>query len=282
MEEAMLDGFDLAGRVAVVTGGGTGIGRVTAMLLAERGADIALAGRRPGPLDKVAAAIRETTGRRCISLPTDVRRADEARAMIEAVAHEYGRIDILVNNAGTPIQHMSLADMPAEIWELDVSLNLSAAQFCSQPALPYLSTSGNGAIVNVSSLAGVNGTMGVGAYSAAKAGLQMLTRVMAAEWGPRGVRVNCVAPGMIATETSQANWQEQNYDAMAACQSFPLRRYGESIEVAQVIAFLAADVSSYVTGETLPVGGGPQMSGKIDVFAPGGATLKVQRDDDRG
>jgi NAD(P)-dependent dehydrogenase (short-subunit alcohol dehydrogenase family) len=272
----MLDGFDLTGRVAVVTGGGTGIGRVTAMLLAERGADIAIAGRRPKPLSNVAASIRETTGRRCIDLPTDVRSAKEARRMIEAVAQEFGRIDILINNAGTPIQHMSLADLPAEIWELDVSLNLSAAQFCSQPALQYLSASGKGAIVNVSSLAGVNGTMEVGAYSAAKAGLQMLTRVMAAEWGPRGIRVNCVAPGMIATDTSRANWQEQNYDAMAACQSFPLRRYGESIEVAQAIAFLVSDASSYITGETLPVGGGPQMGGKIDVLRSG-ATLKVQR-----
>ena len=198
--------------------------------------------------------------------------------MIEAVADEFGRIDILVNNAGTPIQHMPLAEMPAEIWNLDVSLNLSAAQFCSQPALPWLQASGNGAIVNVSSLAGVTGTMGVGAYSAAKAGLQMLTRVMAAEWGPRGIRVNCVAPGMIATDTSRANWAEQDYDALAACRIFPLRRPGESIEAAQAIVFLASDASSYITGETLPVGGGPQIGGKIDVQEQG-ATLKVQRGD---
>ena len=274
----MLEGFDLTGRVAVVTGGGTGIGRVTALLLAERGADVAISGRRPGPLDAVAMEVRETTGRRCIALPTDVRDPQDARSMIEAVAAEFTRIDILVNNAGTPIQHMSLAEMPAELWNLDVSLNLSAAQFCAQPALPWLEASGRGAIVNVSSLAGVNGTMGVGAYSAAKAGLQMLTRVMAAEWGPRGVRVNCVAPGMIATDTSRANWAEQNYDALAACQTFPLRRPGESIEAAQAIVFLASDASSYVTGETLPVGGGPQMGGKIDVQAKG-ATLKVQRGD---
>jgi NAD(P)-dependent dehydrogenase (short-subunit alcohol dehydrogenase family) len=274
----MLEGFDLAGRVAVVTGGGTGIGRVTALLLAERGADIAISGRRVAPLESVTAEVCETTGRRCIALPTDVRKPEEARAMVDAVTKHFGRIDILVNNVGTPIQHMSLAEMPPEIWELDVSLNLSAAQFCSQPALAWLQASGNGAIVNVSSLAGVNGTMGVGAYSAAKAGLQMLTRVMAAEWGPRGIRVNCVAPGMIATDTSRANWAEQNYDAMAACQTFPLRRPGESIEAAQAIVFLASDASSYITGETLPVGGAPQIGGKIDVQASG-ATLKVQRGD---
>jgi len=272
----MLDGFDLTGRVAVITGGGTGIGRVTALLLAERGCDVAISGRRPGPLEDVASEVRETTGKRCLVRPTDVRDPEDARAMIEAVAGEFGRIDILVNNAGTPIQHISLAEMPAHIWDLDVSLNLSAAQFCSQPALPWLEASGNGAIVNVSSLAGVNGTMGVGAYSAAKAGLQMLTRVMAAEWGPRGIRVNCVAPGMIATDTNRLNWDEQGYDAVAACQSFPLRRPGESTEAAQAIVFLASDASSYITGETLPVGGGPQMGGKIDV-QQSGATLKVQR-----
>lgn len=263
----MLEGFDLRGRVAVVTGGGTGIGRVTARLLAERGADVVVSGRRVEKLAETASEIEAATGRRCLCLPADLRQAENAREMIEAAAQAFGRIDILVNNAGTPVQHMALAKLPAEVWDLDVALNLSATHYCSQPALSYLASSGKGAIVNVSSLAGVHGTMGVGAYSAAKAGLQMLTRVMAAEWGPRGVRVNCVAPGMIATDTSQANWEEQSYDAMAACQSFPLRRYGESIEVAQAIVFLASDASSYTTGETLAVGGGPKIGGKIDVLA---------------
>ncbi len=261
----MLDGFDLSGRVALVTGGGTGIGGATARLLAERGADVALAGRRAEKLEAAAAAIREATGRRVLCVPADVRKPEAVRAMVEAVVAGLGRLDILVNNAGGAGQHMALSKLPAEAWDRDVQLNLSAAQYCAQAALPHLRATGNAAIVNVSSLAGINGTLGVGPYSAAKAGLQMLTRVMAAEWGPRGVRVNCVAPGMTATELARAGWEKRGYDPMAACQSFPLRRYGEMIEVAQAIVFFASDAASYITGETLAVGGGPQIKGMIDI-----------------
>jgi NAD(P)-dependent dehydrogenase (short-subunit alcohol dehydrogenase family) len=111
----------------------------------------------------------------------------------------------------------------------------------------------------------VHGTKGVGAYSAAKAGVQMLTHVLSAEWGPHGIRVNCVAPGMIATELARAGWEKRNYDAMAACKDFALRRYGETIEVAQAIVFFVSDAASYITGETLSVGGGPQIKGMVEI-----------------
>src|SRR5690606_35745697 len=117
-------------------------------------------------------------------------------------------------------------------WDRDVQLNLSAAQYCAQAALPHLKKT-RGCIVNVSSLAGVHGTQGVGAYSAAKAGLQMFTRVASAEWGPAGIRVNCIACGMIATEAAREGWEKRGYDPMAACQIFPLRRYGEMDEAAE-------------------------------------------------
>lgn len=260
----MLKGFDLGGRVAIVTGGGTGIGRATALLLAERGADLVLAGRKPDPLDKTAAEIREASGRKVLTVPTDVRKPEEAQMLMQKAVGEFGRIDILVNNAGGAAQHVGLSKIPPEGWDRDVQLNLSATQYCSQAALPHLRQS-KGCIVNISSLAGVHGTQGVGAYSAAKAGLQMLTRVMSAEWGPLGIRVNCVAPGMIATEKARENWEKRNFNAMAACQGFPLRRYGECPEVAEMIVFFASDAASYITGETVAVGGGPQIGGMIDV-----------------
>lgn len=260
----MLQEFDLSGRVAIVTGGGTGIGKATARLLAKRGADVAIAGRKAEVLENAAQQIREETGRKCLPVPTDVREPQQCAAMVEAVIGEFGHLDILVNNAGGAHGHIGLSQMDLAKWDRDIQLNLSSAQYCAQAAIPHLKKA-KGCIVNISSLAGVHGTMGVGAYSAAKAGVQMLTRVMAAEWGPAGVRVNCVAPGMTATEKAKEGWEMRGFDAMAACQSFPLRRYGEMDEVAQMIVFFASPAASYITGETVAVGGGPQLGGMIAV-----------------
>ncbi|MFA7586783.1 MAG: SDR family NAD(P)-dependent oxidoreductase [Novosphingobium sp.] len=257
------EGFDLTGRVALVTGGSKGIGKATAQLLAKRGAEVVVAARRIDQLEATAAAIRDATGGRCIALTADVTLPDQAQNLIARTVADMGRLDILINNAGKA-SHSSYLKMAAEVWNNDVALNLNSSFYCAQAAMPHLAASGKGAVVNVSSLAGNFGTMGVGAYSAAKAGLQMFTRVAAAEWGPRGVRVNCVAPGMIATEQALKGWGQANFDAKAACAGFPLRRPGEPHEVAQAIVFLASDAASYITGETLVVGGGPQLKGMTD------------------
>lgn len=254
---------DLTGRVAIVTGGGSGIGKATALLLAQAGADVVIAARRQDRLDLAATEIAAHGGRRCLAVSADVRDPGSARTLIDAAIAEFGRIDILINNAGRG-SHAPLRSMPAETWDNDIALNLNAAFYCAQAAFPHLKARGNGAIVNISSLAGVHGTMGVGAYSAAKAGLQQFTRVAAAEFGPRGVRVNCVAPGMIATELAQKGWAKTGFDTVAASQGFPLRRPGKPEEVAQAVLFLASDAASYITGEILTVGGGPQLKGMID------------------
>jgi NAD(P)-dependent dehydrogenase (short-subunit alcohol dehydrogenase family) len=254
--------YDLSGRVAIVTGGGSGIGADIALLLAERGADLVLAGRRPQPLEETDAAIHAATGRMVLTHPADVREADQAAALVEATVAQLGRLNILINNAGKGTMR-PLRSMDPAIWDKDVALNLSAAFYCAQAARPHLKAARHGAIVNISSLAGVHGTMGHGAYSAAKAGLQQFTRVAAAEWGPQGIRVNCVAPGMIATDLAIGRWEESGFDVEAACRGFPLRRPGAPREVAEAVAFLASDAASYITGETLTVGGGPQLKGMI-------------------
>ena len=256
--------FDLTGRVALVTGAGTGIGRATAILLATRGADVAICGRRADKLVEACERIRET-GRRALAVPTDVRKPEQCKALMEQVAAAWGRIDILVNNAGGAHGHVPLATMDLAKWDRDVALNLSAAMYCSQAALPYLRET-RGCVVSISSLAGVNGTGGVAAYSAAKAGLQMFTRVASSEWGGYGVRVNCVACGMIATEAARNRWEKSGLDAAAlAKQAFGLRRYGEMDEAAQAIVFMASDAASYITGETLVVGGGPKLGGMVEL-----------------
>ncbi|TCM22279.1 3-oxoacyl-[acyl-carrier protein] reductase [Novosphingobium sp. PhB165] len=259
----MIEGFDLTGRAALVTGGGTGIGKEVARLLAQRGADVMLVARRADRLEAAAREIAEETGRRVASLSCDVTDADAATAMVQEAADRLGRLDVLINNAGMS-SFSALSKMAPELWDKDVRLNLNAAFYVSHAAIAHLKAHGNGAVVNVSSLAGINGTVGCGAYSAAKAGLQMFTRVAAAEWGPAGVRVNCVAPGMIATELAKRGWAKVGFDATDACKVFPLRRPGTPLEVAQAIAFLASDAASYNTGETLTVGGGPQLKGMID------------------
>jgi len=260
----MLEGFDLSGRIAIVTGGGTGIGRAIALLLAERGADVALVARRADKLEETAAEIR-ALGRQALCIPADVRDPEAVQAMVAAVADHFGRLDVLINNAGGNHAHIGLAKMSTEGWDRDISLNLSAAQYCSQAAFPHLRAS-KGTIVHISSVAGVKGTNGVGAYSAAKAGLQMLTRVQASEWGPHGIRVNCVAPGMTATENAHAGWAKTGFDAAAVAKTaFALGRYGECREVAQMVVFFASDAASYISGETVSVSGGPVLGGMVAV-----------------
>jgi NAD(P)-dependent dehydrogenase (short-subunit alcohol dehydrogenase family) len=264
----MIKGFDLTGRAVVVTGGGTGIGRMTALIMAERGADIVVAGRRPEPIRRVAEEVR-LLGRRAIAVPSDVSDPESASALIDAAIGEFGKLDILINNAGGPFGQVGLGKMKLSWWRHDIELNLSSAMYVSQAALPHLrQTRGN--IVNVSSMAGVHGTTGVGAYSAAKAGLQMLTRVMSAEWGRHGIRVNCIAPGMIATEAAYEGWEKHGFDADASArEAFSLGRYGTTEELAQAITFFASDAASYITGETLAVNGGSYVGGLSDLESEG-------------
>jgi 3-oxoacyl-[acyl-carrier protein] reductase len=254
--------YDLTSRVAIVTGGGSGIGAAIARLLAEAGADVAIAGRKAEWLEAAAVELHAAAGRQFLAVPTDVRDPAAVAQLIERTVEAFGRLDILVNNAGKG-WHAPLSKMAADTWRDQVALNLDAAFYGAQAAFPHLKARGNGAIVNISSLAGIHGSMGVGAYSAAKAGLQQFTRVAAAEWGPHGIRVNAVAPGMIATPLAEANWAKTGFDVAGASTSFPLRRPGRPEEVAHAVVFLASDAASYITGETLAVAGGPALKGMI-------------------
>ncbi len=260
--------FDFTGKVAIVTGGGSGIGEATATEFLRSGAKVAIAGRKADRLEAAAEKMRKTTGGEVFCCATDVRVQEQCQALIEAVVRHFGRIDILINNAGGA-RHAALRTAPVESWRQDMALNLDSAFFCSQAAYPHLKAAaaenGQAVIVNISSMAGNGGTTGCGGYSAAKAGLQMFTRVSAAEWGPKGVRVNAVAAGMIATPLAKANWAKTGFDANAsAAATFPLRRPGEPEEVARAVLFMASDAASYITGETLIVGGGPTIKGMID------------------
>lgn len=250
------EGYDLSGRVALVTGGSEGIGAATARLLAQCGADVVINGRTESTLAATSAAIAAETGRRCLGVAGDMRNEVDVKALVDRVMTDFGRIDILVSNVGWGT-HGPLHGMTTEHYRGDFAINMDATFFCAREAAKHMIAQGSGAIVTNSSVAGSKGVPGLGAYSAAKAAIQMFTRVAAAEWGPKGIRVNCVAPGMIATPNASKDFEQSGIDMASFSKHFPLQRVGQAEEVARAILFLVSDASSYITGAVLPVDGGP-------------------------
>lgn len=255
--------WDFHDKVVLVTGASLGIGAVTAQMFAESGADLVICARGAEALERRAEAIRSSTGRRCLAVAADVTEPDQVKAMVDAGLAAFGRIDILINNAGNSVRS-SLRQLTPELWQWGRALNLDSAAYCTMEVGKHFLARKGGVIVNISSVAGINGTMGEVPYSAGKAGVQMLTRVAAAEWGPHGIRVNCVAPGMTGTEKMKGRLESGVYNLEEVSARFPLRRPGTCEEVAHAILFFASDYASYITGQTLAVDGGPMISGFTD------------------
>jgi citronellol/citronellal dehydrogenase len=258
-----LEQFSLTDRVAIVTGGGTGIGAATARLFAEHGADVVIASRTVAELERVAAEVESATGRRCVPVPTDVKEEDQVVRLVERTIAELGKVDILVNNAGGT-RLGRLEDLPTRAFDSAVDLNLRGPYLCTREAGRHMIEQRSGAIVNVSSGAGVNGVKGGAHYAAAKAGLQMFTRVTAGEWGRYGIRANCVAVGLVASERAVDAWEVAHLDQQSMVEGIPLGRTGTPLEVAYAMLFLVSDAASYVSGQTFSVDGGPGMGGIPD------------------
>jgi 3-oxoacyl-[acyl-carrier protein] reductase len=259
----MPDGYDLTGRVAIVTGGGTGIGAATARLLAGQGADVAIAARTVEDLERTATAVESATGRRCLPIPTDVKDEEQVGRLVQRTIDGLGRIDILINNAGGT-RMGPLAGLTTKAWDASFGLNVRSAYFCTREVGRHLVAQRSGAIVNVSSDAGLTGVKGGAHYSSAKAALQMFTTVTAAEWGRYGIRANCVAVGLVASERAVEAWRVAKLDTAAATAGTPLGRPGTPDEVANAILFFVSDAASYITGQTLSVDGGPHLGGIPD------------------
>ena len=255
----MNDRFSMDGRTAVITGGGTGIGRASALILAERGADIVLAGRRLEPLESTAAEI-EALGRRALAVPTDVTDADQCRALVDTTVAEFGRLDVLMNNAGGG-ETKSLMKWTDEEWRQVLDLNLSSAWYLSRAAATPMIAQKKGAIVNISSGAGLLAMPQAPIYGAAKAGLQNLTGSMAAAWTRKGVRVNCIACGAVRTPGLEADAKRQGFDIDMIGQTNASGRIAEPDEIGYGVLFFASDASSYCSGQTLYMHGGPGPAG---------------------
>jgi len=251
--------LDFTGRVAIVTGGATGIGYATALQLAKLGARVVICSRTAEELQRAAATIRAESGNQCLAVPTDVKDEEAVIGMVQRTVDEFGRVDVLVNNAGGT-RMGPLERIPTRGWDSIYDLNVRSAYFCTREAGKHMIEQRSGAIVNISSNAGITGIKGGAHYSSAKAALQMFTTVTAAEWGRHGIRANCVAAGMIASPRAEAAWKVAGLDT-SRMSGIPLGRAGTPEEMANAIVFLASDAASYITGQTIAVNGGPSLGG---------------------
>lgn len=254
----MADIFDLDNRVAVITGGGTGIGRAAAHVLAARGARVVLASRKVDNLERVASELR-AGGSDPLVVPTDVRDTDACEALIAQTVSHWGQLDILVNNAGgswsLPFEQWTL-----EKWQNMIDLNLRSVFVLSVAASKHMLARGAGAIVNISSGASELGLPFVAPYGAAKAGVNNLTKTFAGAWTPGGVRVNCIAVGAVASEGFLRAMDRAGLDPdRVGGASNAVGRAGRPEEIAYGILFLVSDASSFLSGETIYMGGGPKV-----------------------
>jgi len=247
----MTDMFDLAGRVAVVTGANTGIGQGLALALAGAGADVALVGRTPAEetADRVRAA-----GRRAAIIGADLSSIAPVQEVVDRTIAELGGLDILVNNAGT-IRRADALEFSEEDWDAVIDTNLKSVFFLCQAAARHMVTKGRGKIINIASMLSFQGGIRVPSYTASKSGLAGLTRLLANEWAARGICVNAIAPGYIATNNTAA-LQSDEVRNRQIIERIPLGRWGKPSDLAGAVVFLASDASDYVQGHILAVDGG--------------------------
>jgi NAD(P)-dependent dehydrogenase (short-subunit alcohol dehydrogenase family) len=252
-DRTTLELFDMTGQVAVITGGGRGIGEGIAKSFSEAGAAIVVAARRTNEIERVAADIRKSGGR-AIAVTTDVTDDDAVEALAVAAVEEFGSITTWVNNAGGSPMRMPLSELPREEWDRTVALNLTAVYIGCITAARHMDT---GSIINISSGAGSGPVPGSAHYGASKAGTNSLTWTLSAELAPK-IRVNAVAPGAIPTEImlTAVGRTEDQLDQLLKEWRIPLGRLGTPQDIGAVCLYLASDAGSWVSGEILRVAGG--------------------------
>ena len=247
----------LINKVALITGGNSGIGRATALLFAREGAKIALTGRDEERGKQVAEEIRKASGT-AIFIRSDVRIAKDCKRAVDETLRQFGRLDILFNNAGVFYPH-TVVDCPEEEWDMTIDVNLKGTYLMSKLVLPPMIAQGGGVIINNGSGWGIVGGNEAASYCASKGGVVLLTKAMAIDHGRQGIRVNCLCPGdvdtpMLAADSKLRGMEWKDY--LAEATNRPLGRIGTPDEIARAALFLASDDSSFMTGAVLVVDGG--------------------------
>jgi NAD(P)-dependent dehydrogenase (short-subunit alcohol dehydrogenase family) len=246
--------FDLSGKVAVVTGSTKGIGRAIAERMAEHGAKVVISSRKADVCESVAQGIRDK-GHQAVAIPCHVAHKEQLQALVEGTIATWGGIDVLVGNAGVNPYFGPAADMPDEAYERVMGANVRSNFWLCNMVAPHMAGRGGGAIIIISSIGGLRGSPKLGVYAISKAADMQLVRNVAVEWGPRNVRANCIAPGLVRTDFARALWEDPvNYRKRT--RDTPLQRIGEPDEIAGAAIFLASAAGSFTTGQTIVIDGG--------------------------
>ena len=246
--------FDLSGQVAVITGSSRGIGRAAAEVIASLGAKVVVSSRKGDACKAVVAAIRDAGGE-AMAIPCNISRKEEVAALIEGTMRQWGRIDTLVCNAAVNPYFGPLAQIPDEAFEKIMNSNVKSNLWLCNLALPLMVERGGGNAIIIASVGGLRGSTMLGAYGISKAADFQLARSLALEWGPKNIRVNCIAPGLVKTDFARALWEDQAR-LKSLLETTPLRRIGEPDDIGGIVAFLASRAAAFITGTIIVADGG--------------------------
>ena len=246
--------FDLTGKVAVVTGSSKGIGRAIAERMAEHGARVVVSSRKQDACDVVTQAILAKGGQ-AVTKTCNIGRKEELQALVDAATEKWGGIDVLVCNAAVNPYYGLSANAPDEAYDRIMNYNVRSNFWLCNMALPGMVARGGGSVIIVSSIGGLRGSTHLGIYAISKAADMQLVRNLAVEWGPRNIRANCIAPGLIRTDFARALWENPEI-AKKRSRETPLQRIGEPDDIAGAAVFLASAAGAFTTGQTIVIDGG--------------------------
>ena len=250
--------FDLTGRVAIVTGSSRGIGRAIAEEMARLGAKVVISSRKAPACEGVAGAIRDAGGT-ALAIPCHIGEKPQLEDLVAKTREAFGPADILVCNAAVNPFYGPLAEIPDDAFDRIIALNVRSNLWLANLVRPEMAAKRDGAIVMIASIGGLKASRGLGAYGISKAADMQLVRSLAAEWGPEGIRVNAVAPGLVKTDFARALWEDETR-AKDRIAGTPLRRLGEPIDIAGAAILLASPAGRFITGETIVVDGGVMVA----------------------